>query len=241
VTTKVTLSASGATGGIGGAVNVTFNNPGGAPYIVAIPLSGLSIALPAFPGLTELLAALCHDPGTGPGLHPDCCCCCYCWKHICCWDPCCCRYVWRWVQYPCCHPHHPRSYDDDSYDEASALVDPANGVRMVQHWSDSSGNAHQQFVTVSRDFAARWGYSPISAARSTTRIARQVASIDRPTIAPDAERTVNMTEHWTDEYGQTQQRTVYVTEQFAARHGYKPGDDQRGDHLVSASLAKTLD
>ena len=50
-----------------------------------------------------------------------------------------------------------------------------------------------------------------------------------------------MTEHWTDGYGQARERTVYVTEQFAASHGYKPADNQRGDHLVSTSLAKSLD
>jgi hypothetical protein len=81
--TKVTLSAAGASGSIGGSVNVKFNPPFPLPpFTIGVPLPGLSIALPAFSDLNQLLEELCD--GTTPPPPPDqnhhchCCCCCYC-------------------------------------------------------------------------------------------------------------------------------------------------------------------
>lgn len=79
------------------------------------------------------------------------------------------------------------AYSDDEITER-------HNVRMRRHYLGDDGVWREHLVWVTKDFAARHGYSP----------------------------DVKMTRHYYDRSGNSREHTVLVTREFAARWGYTP-------------------
>jgi hypothetical protein len=94
---------------------------------------------------------------------------------------------------------------------------------MVQNWTDAVGNHQKQFVFVSPEFAAKWGYQP-EKNESLADVRNEFRGGAGTMDVVSEPKTVRMIEHWTDEHGVQRKRTILVTKSFAARWGHSPKD-----------------